>query len=278
MTFPHPKTLPLWQKWNTKQLQKKYFEGPREFRRGFQLDAMSDDERKLPHFDQAVKAGRGLTVEKLLTIEAQTTLFMGVDPGGSSRPGTALFILGLNSGSRIPLYIKYGQFGPRQFAEAVVNTYLHWSPYVNWLPVVVYIENNSLQESYLELVRLLPGAPVIPLVGCETGRNKSDPTIGIEGLDTEFIQGNWTIPAGEFYDHDIGCTCDWCRWYSEVLNYPNYPTSDGLMAMWFAWRALRKGDANQGKAMSSGDIKMGLPEKQKNIELGVDNALESWDI
>jgi len=275
MPFKYPATIPLWtERWPTAQLQKKYQESPREFRRGFQLDPMSDDERKLPHFAQAVAAGRGLTVEKLLSVSGDMVKFMGADPGGTGRPGSAVFVLGYNRGQRIPLDVKFGQWGPREFAEQIVAIYQRW------LPAVVYIENNALQESYLDLVRMLPGSPVLPLWGFMTGRNKSDPTIGIEGMDSEFLQGTWTIPAGEFLDHDIGCSCDWCRWYAEVLNYPNYPTADSLMAMWFAWNALRKNETgNRGQAESVGDLDLGMQEKKENIiETDLDNSIESWDM
>ena len=283
MNFQYPKTLPLWkEKWSKHQLLKKFEEGPREFRRGFRLDAMSDDERMLPHFDMAVEAGRGLTVETLLMKETPTIPFMGGDPGGTgrsgSREGAALFVLGLNQGQRIPLDVRFGNWSPKQWVENAVELYQRW------MPAVVYVENNGLQEAYLELMRSMPGTPVLPLWGFLTGANKSDPTIGIEGLDSEFIQGRWTIPSAEFYDHEVGCSCHWCRWYAEVANYPNYSSTDGVMSMWFSWQALRKGDAmNTGKAMATGELDLGMPEvKTTGVEEKTDLALhieeESWDI
>jgi hypothetical protein len=283
MGFEAPATLPLWgKKWPREALVIKYEEGPREFRRGFQMDPMSDDERKLPHFEGAVEAGRGVTVAQLLRSDNRIPRFMGVDPGGDSRPGSALMALGLGEdGSRIPLAIKYGKWGPREFAEAAVQFYL------TWMPWVVYVENDGLQKAYQELIVMLPGSPVVPLKGWLTSNKKTNPEIGIEGLDAEFIQGRWRIPSGEFYHHDVGCRCDWCRWRAEVMNYPNYTTSDGLMAMWFAWNALRKGEGSlfTDSASVDGMETFGSPvdtevigEAEDFDEFSLDNALKSWDI
>jgi len=280
MAFKCPEVVPLWEaKWPKRALQIKYEEGPREFRRGFQMDPMSDDERKLPHFEQAVEAGRGTTVEMLLRGDNRIPRFMGVDPGGDRRPGSALKILGLGmDGSRIPLAVKYGQWGPREFAEEAVRFYLQWMPWT------VYVENDGLQKSYRELMAMLPGAPTMPLKGFLTSNKKTDPDIGIEGMDAEFIQGKWRIPSGEFYHHEVGCRCDWCRWRAEMMNYPNYPTSDGLMATWFAWHALRKGEGSQcGDPLSVDGMTTtgGVGEEEleeENDDFSLDSDLESWDI
>lgn len=248
--FNAPTSLPLWNRFSRAYFQMKIEgEGIRAFRRNFQLDPYSEDERKLPHFEQSCKAGAGQKVEDILRAHGKGLRFMGVDPGGEGRPGTAIFVLQVapNSGKRMPLSIRYGQWGPREVAEQVIADYLKWEP------AVAYVENNALQAAFVDLIRLIPDAPVIPIRGFTTGRQKADPSIGIEGIDIELANGDWIIPAGEFDSHEVGCRCDWCRWKDEVGTYPNCETSDGLMATWFAWSAARMGGGKSVPAASYGD-------------------------
>jgi len=235
-SFNHPTTLPLWDRFNREYFQKKIAgEGRRAFRRNFQLDPYSEDERKLPTFKQAIDAGAGASVKSLLHRWPKCPKYMGVDPGGSARPGTAIVTIGISPDQkRFPISVKFGQWRPSEVAVEVIKEYQKWTP------ASVYVENNALQESFLDLIRILPNAPVIPMKGFTTGKQKSDPEIGIEGMDIEFANGDWIIPAEEFDHHEVGCDCDWCRWKDEILNYPNADTSDGLMAMWFAWNAARR--------------------------------------
>lgn len=248
--WDHPKRLPLWNRFSKEYFLKKIEgEGIRAFRRNFQLDPYSEDERKLPHFDQAVKNGAGITVESILARWPRCARFTGIDPGGDKRPGTAIITLGISPDTyqRFPLSVRFGQWGPKRVAEETIREQLKWNSHV------INFENNSLQEAFIDLVRMIPNSPVMPIRGFQTGKQKSDPEIGIEGLDIEFERGYWIIPSAEFEDHEVGCTCGWCRWVAEILNYPNYDTSDGLMATWFAWNAARVGGTGRDYASSAGE-------------------------
>ena len=238
--FIYKKNIGLWkEKFDQDELQRWYDDGPRAFRRGMHLDPHSEEERKLPSFEAAVEAGRGLSVAELLERWPDCYRFTGFDPGGDKRPGSSIVTLGQWGPKRFPLAVKFGAWGPTDAAKALVREYLRW------LPLVVYCENNSLQKAYIDLILNIYVKP-IPLKGFLTGLNKTDPNIGIEGIDAELARGQWIIPSDEFYPHEVGCKCDWCRWRSEVLNYPNYETQDGLMSTWFAWNAARRGGSGTG--------------------------------
>lgn len=232
--FDYPRTLPLWDaRFPKQELEKIYQESPREFRRGFFLDPYAEEERKLPHFQQALDTCRGLTVEEILHRHPNLQKFMGVDLSSERRKGTVEVIIASDGKIRVPIAVKRSAVNPRAAAESIVKTYVRYNP------TIVYVENNGLQEAYQDLIRLLPNSPAIPLKGFMTGRNKSNPEIGIEGMDAEMMQGLWIIPYGEFENHEVGCTCDWCVWRDEMLNYPNSDDFDTVMATWFAWHAAR---------------------------------------
>lgn len=275
MKFKAPKTIRLWEpRFSKTVLKKMYADGPRAFRRGMWLDPYSEEERKIPHFAEAWKRGAGITVEGLLEKYPKCDRFQAMDPGGKSRPGTALFTLGQWGPLRFPLAIRFGQWGPREVGEQLIEEYLRWKP------LIVYCENNALQDAFIDIVELLNPPEPIPIKGFQTGRNKADPDIGIEGLDAEISQGYWVFPAGECQGHEVNCECDWCRWRNEMTQYPNWETTDGVMAAWFAWNAARRsgGDAppeTYGKTIfGEGPTSIGtelLPEEE-------DGDLESADI
>lgn len=248
--YDYPRTLPLWDRFSKDYFLKKIAgEGFRSFRRNFQLDPYSEDERKLPNFKKAVDAGAGVTVQALLDRWPRCMRFTGIDPGGSNRLGTAIITLGISPDTlqRFPLSVRFGAWKPKRVAEEAIREQLKWNS------AVIYFENNALQEAFIDLIRLIPGAPVMPIKGFYTGKQKSDPQIGIEGLDIEFGNGNWIIPSAEFEHHEVGCECGWCRWKAELLNYPNYETTDGVMGTWFSWSALRVGGSGRDFAESAGD-------------------------
>lgn len=275
MTFPHQKTIRLWEpKFNKAALTKIYEDGPRAFRRGMWLDPYSEDERKIPHFVEAFKRGAGVTVASLLEKYPKCERFMAMDPGGKTRPGTAIFTMGQWGPLRFPLDIRFGAWGPREVGENLI------AAFNKWLPVVVYCENNALQEAFIDIINLLKPVNPIALVGFQTGKNKADPDIGIEGLDTEISQGTWIIPAGEVEGHEVGCKCDWCRWVAEMTQYPNWETTDGVMSTWFAWNAARRGGGDSTvEVYGNRDFGGGEPPREDETEEGdIESDLESANI
>jgi len=98
-----------------------------------------------------------------------------------------------------------------------------------------FIVHNA-QDFILQFV-LEQGPELIPLVPFTTGKNKANPTFGIEALATEFANHRWIIPSKgkEATDPQIRL------WIEEMLYYdPKAHTGDRLMASWFARELARR--------------------------------------
>lgn len=161
---------------------------------------------------------------------------IGVDVSSSSRPGNAIAVVGMDPSTlhKYLLEIRFGRWTGPARNEVILETFDRWES-VGMRPVAIVVENNGVQE---DVVRWLsddrPDVFVIPFV---TGKNKADPTYGLPALANEFYRGIWTIP--QFVNHSMTCPCDWCRLVNEFREHPNYATSDGVMAVWFATKAFQ---------------------------------------
>ena len=162
---------------------------------------------------------------------------IGVDLSSSKRKGTAIVVVGMDAQTkqRYVLDVRYLQATGPGVVAAIVETFERYEE-LGSTPVAVYVENNALQSMVLEWLADSE-RPDIPVVPFTTGRNKADPELGLPGLAAEFERGLWTIPA--FTSHPVTCPCDWCRFNRELTEHPNYETSDGVMALWFAREAFR---------------------------------------
>jgi hypothetical protein len=80
------------------------------------------------------------------------------------------------------------------------------------------------------LVQILQGSTAIPIVPFATGKNKADPTFGLEAMAAEFAAGKWIIP-----NRGGVCHPEVQEWVNEMLGYnPAAHSGDRLMAAWFA--------------------------------------------
>lgn len=221
-------SIPLWgDRWSKELLLKRESEiGRRAFDRGFRQKALSDSEKIFPMIEQCIVPGD----DPFQYVEDDASVFIGVDPSGENRPGTCIFVLArLTNGTRVPIYIEYGKWKPEEAAQKVIQANK------DFRPDAIFFENNALQEAYISLIKLSGGVD-IPIRGFHTGKQKSDPTIGLPSLEIEFENKAWIICEPQ---HEIGCLCDWHHWLREMRNYPVYSSSDGVMAAWFAREAAR---------------------------------------
>lgn len=217
--------------------------GSRAFARGFQQQALSDAERLFPHFERCLLPGKGpwdVITREWLTVA-------GLDLAGKGRRGTCLFILAVSPGSprvRVPVSVELGAWNSRQIAERVVSA-IH-----TWNIRHTKVEDNSLQDSFIELIRLVD--PTVELSGFTTSWNKRDPEIGLPSLDREFEMGIWKVPwphAGR------DCNCDYCLWIHQMKAYPAVESADSVMATWFAREAaLELGPGFSELAEDSGGV------------------------
>lgn len=163
------------------------------------------------------------------------TVSMGVDISASGRAGNAIAVVGFDPKTmhRTLLEITYGRWTAPVRNEMILETFSRWESRGN-RPIAIVVENNGIQEDVSQwLVASRPDVPVIPFT---TGRNKVDPVYGLPGFANEFYRGLWSIPT--FVNHSITCTCNWCRLVNELREHPNYITSDGVMALWFATKVF----------------------------------------
>jgi len=230
--------LPLWDtKWNQAELQKRRRTvGERAWARGGFLKPYSDDDIVLKSFDKCVDYT--ITPFEAMKMHGKNwRVVSAVDPSGSGRPGFAIFTLACErtTGIRIPLDIRRGAWKGREPIEQCLAVQSEFNP------DVFVIENNAVQERVVSWVQDA-GEGKINTKPFQTGRNKADPTAGVEGMDIEFSNGLWVIALGHVDHRDNpDCECPWCVWQREVKFFPTYGTSDTLMAMWFAREEVRGG-------------------------------------
>lgn len=227
--------IPLWDtRWPKKALQLEYRTDPRSFDRGFRQRAYSEDERTFPHWDK-IKV-RGL---KLADILINATYFTGVDLSSDERPGTVIFTIAvLPNGRKVVVNIKCGAWSPTRVISEIgaVND--------RYKPSTINVENNALQDAVVEWA--VATNLSLPVKGFTTSSNKVHPEIGLPGLEVELNNNAWILLMDDPYDtdrplieHEGGCPCPYHRFLNEVYEHPFYPTTDIVMAWWFAREAGR---------------------------------------
>lgn len=245
--------LPLWSRWNQKALQDQAKKiGPRAFARGYFLQAYTDEDRMFRNFQSCYSPG--LRAAEVIARRYKT--FVGVDLAGKKRKGTALVALALEPGTqrRIPVDIRIGAFSYNDTAGHLADmNRMHNLAYV-------MIENNALQEAVVDAITTSEkskGSDLwMKIEPFHTGKNKSDETIGLPSLETEFANRAWAIPSDEFEKHPPGHDCNWCTWKDQMINYPMWSAQDGCMAAWFAREALsRWGNLTGGPGISGLNVR-----------------------
>lgn len=109
---------------------------------------------------------------------------------------------------------------------------------------IFVVENNAAQDY---LVQLMQGSTAIPIVPFTTGKNKADPTFGVEAMSSEFAAGKWIIP-----NRGKVCHPEVQAWIDDLLGYsPMAHTGDRLMASWMAKEGERLGLAPPPPATGS---------------------------
>lgn len=234
------KLLPHWEsRWPEIALRRKQADiGSTAFARGYQMDAISASDYTFQHFWKMLKHGVGAEIWDRST--SDWNYFGGVDISSSTRPGCVIFTVGVRGdGLRLPVDIRIGKWSSPQFVYEIkqcYNEYRHQA---------FMVENNAVQTQFVEWLQ--SDARYINVQGYLTGKQKYDPNIGLPSLDLEFERDAWLFPMDVVQGHiqtecragRDGGACVWCRWILEMLNHPQYETSDVTMAMWFAREAIR---------------------------------------
>lgn len=241
-------SIPVWPVWGTERLKQEKEGAPRNFQRGFQMHAFTDDERMFRSFRTCFSHG----ISPSEISRRGWPVFAGVDLAGPKRPGNVIFVVALETGTmrRYPLEVIVGSWTSPELAREIAGVNIR-HPNLR----IIMVENNGYQQALIDWVRSSPvdhsfWYKIEPFT---TGANKNAQLIGLPSLEIEFKNRAWVVPADEFSGHSVTCRCGWCTWVSEVDNYPMSATTDTVMAMWFA----REGIAKWGfsaKPQRMGDI------------------------
>jgi hypothetical protein len=102
---------------------------------------------------------------------------------------------------------------------------------------IIRVENNGAQQFLLQWTRDQDKA--VPIRAHTTGKNKADPTHGVESLFIEIEQGAWLIPCAPTGKSPPAVEA----WLQDLRQYsPGAHTGDYLMASWMAdWQAKKQG-------------------------------------
>lgn len=217
--------------------------GPAEFARQALCKARDDGEARFKQewIDLALEAGTGLpliyTAEDLLrefTPEELATarIYTGVDlsTGKKKRKTdlTSFFtFLETTDGRRRVLMIEAGKFTGPEIIQRVKDNHERYNS-------TIAVEDNGSQAYIIQFASEGTNIPIIPHT---TGKMKTDPILGIEGLAIELANGMWIIPrtkAGVIHP-------EVAAWINDMLFFdPKVHTGDRLMSCYFARELARR--------------------------------------
>lgn len=229
------KDIPLWTpKWTPETLRARKGDpnsgGERAYRRGFELQAISDGEMTFPGWASCRRPGVRAADIRL----NGWPKIVGVDLSGPGRPGNAISVVAVEPGTwrRHLVDILFGNWRSHELAARLARIEEQYSPFV------YMVENNGYQQSLIDWIKAARMQFWPKIEPTTTGTNKNSLAIGLPALQVEFENAAWSIPWGEYETHPIGHTCDWCRLDDEFRNHPTAMTSDGVMSVWFARQGI----------------------------------------
>lgn len=256
-------TLPLWAKWPAEVLRKEYRKGAWTFDLGFRQRARHDESRL---FDITHLLRSGVLVKDL--VAQGSPIFGGYDPAGEKRVGNALVtVAAVNGGAlRVITEIRLwkGMYTETAAEIAMADERHRYT--------LLLVENVSLQGAIIELIRFR--APTIPIVGYQTGQQKSHPELGLPGLSEEIKAGLWALCVDDAYGtgsplalHEPGCECPYHVFLADLNGYPSESRDyDALMACWFARQGMRGDFA--GKFLPQGSEYFDPAELRGELPIG----------
>jgi hypothetical protein len=150
---------------------------------------------------------------------------------------TCLYTLFVHpNGLRQPVSIRSGRWGAKQIFGNMQQVAEDFGG-------VMVVEDNGMQRHLVELARELglgmDDTLPVPVIPFTTGKNKVDPTLGIDNMAAEMENGRWLIPVGAgkarggklIYTPEREVQA----WLSELSAYdPAQHPGDRLMASWMA--------------------------------------------
>jgi hypothetical protein len=208
--------------------------GPVESKSQLMCQAISDAMSRFRRdwIDKCKLRGEGKsTIYALREIPPGYKVYIGVDLAvgrKKTNDRTVYFVLLIHpNGDRQVLWIEAGRF----MADEIMNNVVDLAQRFHGIFVV---ENIAAQDYLVQLLTKWTSIPIIPFT---TGKNKADPSFGVEAMGIELANGKWIIP-----NQNGQCDPEVQVWIDEMLGYhPDSHTGDSLMSSWFAKEGERLG-------------------------------------
>jgi hypothetical protein len=211
--------------------------GPIESERSLFCRPVADSERrfKSEYVRKALDLGNGLELAWALTVvPAGYRTITGVDLASSKKKKsdrTALVTIAIDerTGRRHLLDITCGKMSGPEIVAAIKDIHRRYHS-------IVIVESNGAQ-AYIK--QFLDETDAVPVRAFYTGKNKVDPTFGLESIAIEMSAGKWIFPNdGGTLDGRI--EPEVMALIGEMFRYePRVHPGDRLMAMWFAREGAR---------------------------------------
>jgi hypothetical protein len=204
---------------------------------------------KREYMDICMSRGEGKDIAYALReIPPGCKVYCGVDLAvglKKSNDLTVFFLILVHpNGDREVLWVESGRLLAAEIMAKVVDINSRFHP-------VFVIENVAAQQY---LVDLLQGSTAIPILPFTTGKNKVDPTFGVEAMSAQFAAGKWIIP-----NHGHICHPEVQAWMDDMLGYsPLAHTGDRLMASWIANEGERLGQTKPPPVTGIFKLKLGF--------------------
>jgi hypothetical protein len=204
-------------------------------------DAMARFKREW--LDTCKSRGEGTDmVYALRAIPPMCKVYCGVDLGIGKKDSNAktVFFVGLihPNGDRQVLWVEGGRWRAVEIMAKAQDFYQRFR-------CIFVVENVAAQDLLVQIMQgstemnlvfdgdglahLRKGSTALPIIPFTTGKNKADPTFGVEALSTKFAAGKYIIPS-----RGGACHPQITEWIDGLLSYsPLAHTSDFVMAGWF---------------------------------------------
>ena len=223
--------------WPLARIEKRRQElGPLESMSQLMCQAIDDSTSRFKRdwIEACKRRGEGkIPAYALREIPAGCRVYCGVDLGVGLRANndlTVFFVLFIHpTGDREVLWVESGRWLATEIMSKVSELHQRYH-------CIFIVENNGGQDF---LVQLLHASTSVPIVPFTTGKNKADPTFGLEAMGAEMACNppKWIIP-----NQGGRCHPEVEAWIGEMLGYhPDAHSGDRLISSWFAKEGERLG-------------------------------------
>jgi hypothetical protein len=225
------------ERWPMERIERRKQElGPLESMSQLMCEAVDDSTSRFKRdwIESCKLRGEGKSlVYALREVPAGCRVYCGVDLGVGLKANndlTVFFVLFIHpNGDREVLWVESGRWVATDIMSKVVDLHQRYH-------CIFVVENNASQEFLVQILQHHTSIPIIPFT---TGKNKADPSFGVEAMGAEMASNppKWIIPS-----QDGRCHPEVDAWIGEMLSYhPEAHAGDRLMASWIGKEGERLG-------------------------------------